>query len=196
MQSKNYKILNSNRGASLIFVLCMMLFLITVGISILSVSVNGAGMALERKTEQQLEILCESLVKSFTASLKQEGSVGDAIVKDVIEMDQENTDFTRLEKDIVIGLLDMESAKGSSELKLSFSDVVVTITTVEPEDDSGEETVETKVSFNMVAKVIVVLNGQKLACQARYRYKEGVFIGDSISNRGKWSMSSYEKIEN
>lgn len=78
MKNKITSTLKSNSGASIIFVLCTLLFVMIIGISVLVASSATAGAATDSQTLAKAELYSDSLIKTFTKALKD--SLGKEIV--------------------------------------------------------------------------------------------------------------------
>ncbi|MGB5824599.1 MAG: hypothetical protein WBH44_11050 [Proteocatella sp.] len=78
MNNRVNSTLKSDSGASIIFVLCTMLFVMTVGVSVLVASSAAAGAATDSQALAKAELYSDSLIKTFTKAL--EDSIGKEIV--------------------------------------------------------------------------------------------------------------------
>lgn len=69
-KSRMASTLKSEAGASIIFVLCTLLFVMTIGVSVLVASSAAAGAATDRQIIAKAELYSDSLIRSFNKSLK------------------------------------------------------------------------------------------------------------------------------
>ena len=72
------KTLKSDAGASIIFVLCTLLFVMTIGVSVLVASSAAAGASIDSQTLAKAELYSDSLIKTVTSAIK--GDLGKKIV--------------------------------------------------------------------------------------------------------------------
>ena len=72
------KTLKSDAGASIIFVLCTLLFVMTIGVSVLVASSAAAGASIDGQTLAKAELYSDSLIKTVTSAIK--GDLGKKIV--------------------------------------------------------------------------------------------------------------------
>ena len=72
------KTLKSDSGASIIFVLCTLLFVMTIGVSVLVASSAAAGASIDGQTLAKAELYSDSLIKTVTSAIK--GDLGKKIV--------------------------------------------------------------------------------------------------------------------
>ena len=72
------KTLKSDSGASIIFVLCTLLFVMTIGVSVLVASSAAAGASIDSQTLAKAELYSDSLIKTVTSAIK--GDLGKKIV--------------------------------------------------------------------------------------------------------------------
>ena len=72
------KTLKSDSGASIIFVLCTLLFVMTIGVSVLVASSAAAGASTDSQTLAKAELYSDSLIKTVTSAIK--GDLGKKIV--------------------------------------------------------------------------------------------------------------------
>lgn len=72
------KTLKSDAGASIIFVLCTLLFVMTIGVSVLVASSAAAGASTDSQTLAKAELYSDSLIKTVTSAIK--GDLGKKIV--------------------------------------------------------------------------------------------------------------------
>ena len=72
------KTLKSDAGASIIFVLCTLVFVMTIGVSVLVASSAAAGASIDGQTLAKAELYSDSLIKTVTSAIK--GDLGKKIV--------------------------------------------------------------------------------------------------------------------
>ncbi len=119
MKTKMTSTLKSESGASIIFVLCTMLFVMTIGVSVLVTSSAAAGAATDSQTLAKAELYSDSLIRTFTKSLK--GDMGKKIVASVANEGLKGDDISKptsflpgewISKEIKIENLPEESSYG------------------------------------------------------------------------------------
>lgn len=219
MIKKAYKILVSKSGYSLIAVLCTISLLLILGTCALTAA-SAAGTSLESQAAKQLDLLGNSMSKSFLSAITTEGddSLGENIVSNI---------YQSCDEDIVPAVSQLaqlsltfsgESAVAKNVVfepaKLEFGEVAVEITPEIPyqapiKDGTGavvrEEILRqpkrAKVNFVMVVTFELEYESNSARIQDTYSLT-GALLEDGgssdmtleISNAGEWRLLAHERL--
>lgn len=209
--------LKSEKGTSIIFVLCTLLFLMIIGVSVLSAVSATNGNIVDSQTDAKLEIYTDSAIKTFSKSLK--GNLGKQIVRNIvekgIEKDESGVKVIGFSKDsieiknknlTITGLPEFEKYKLLSNISINLEDVsfIEEIPAVpEIKDDFGNITgAEREPSIlKMILKAEVNFkvsySNRENAMTASY-ICEDILVKDNVDasdNLGEWRLVKIEKTE-
>lgn len=134
MKNRFSNTLKSESGASIIFVLCTLLFIMIIGVSVLSAVSATNGNIVDSQTDAKLELYTDSVIKTFSKSLK--GNLGKQIVTNVakkgLEKDESKTKiigFSESKVDLknkalkIEGLPETKSYTVVSDISINLEDV-------------------------------------------------------------------------
>lgn len=208
--------INDKSGASLVFVLSIMLLLIAIGTSALVAASASAGTKINQTIYNQLNIYADSLQKNLMYSLQMDlndpeylNSLGAKFIlalynaKDEADNKSEVLNELKFSLNIVIDYdtLDDERKKSikitTSQIKLTFKpiDVFITKAVGSPANEPKKATV----NAIMTATVTIESQEKKLNSLATYKLTDGYLeeqsTGMVIKQAGEWRLMRHEKID-
>jgi len=212
------KIIQNKSGASILFVLAVMLLLMTIGVSVLTAASTNLGSGMNKKTGNQLNLYADNMQKSIMYSL-QTGSSDEG--RDITS----STDGPETLGGQILGAAAVAAVPGDPiEMKfkptlsdgLELSNIAVTVkvtptvmTTPEVDEQPEVKDAEgniisppvagqpktTVISGSAVVTVTVTLREKSVITVAVYDFSEGLIKGNFIDNAGKWRLISHEKTD-
>lgn len=223
MKNKFSNTLKSERGASIIFVLCTLLFIMIIGVSVLSAVSATNGNIVDSQTDAKLELYTDSVIKTFSKSLN--GELGEKIVFKLVEKGLEKDEsktkiigFSESKVDLknkelkIEGLPETKSYTVVSDISINVEDVsfieeipevpeikdeLGTIPETESIPGSERQPSILKMSLKSEVHFKVTYNGEVNSIKATYICEE-ILIKDDIDvsdNLGKWRLVKIEKTE-
>lgn len=217
-QYKIVKILKDKTGASLIFVLAVMLCLLVVSVSVLAAATSNAVHIKNQKIHNQLLLLDDSVHNNIMYSLQQdpmdwmEGTefLSYQLLMALYESHDEGNELADIELTPEIsGMDDLNSV-----ITLSFTEQLVRIEPEIPEipatnaevDRDGTVLVPASpgsprvpktatVSARMRVTVVTEVDGKVMTTIASYEFMGGALTDDHITNGGRWILIKYEKAD-
>lgn len=217
MKNKFSNTLKSERGASILFVLCTLLFIMIIGVSVLSAVSATNGNIVDSQTDAKLELYTDSVIKTFSKSLN--GELGEKIVFKLVEKGLEKDEsktkiigFSESEVNLknkafkIEGLPETEIYKLVSDISINVEDVSFTeeVPKIDPISDEfgnipGSERQPSILDMSLKSEVHfkVTYNGEVNSIKATYICEE-ILIKDDIDvsdNLGKWRLVKIEKTE-
>jgi len=219
---KFLKIIKSKSGASLMFVLGLMMLLLAIGVSVLTAASANYIMPLRQREHSRLLILEESVHKNIMHSLQTPGAnnLSQAIAYELLNGDRGN----EISLDIDFIGVDLPEVMENTEITIEILDVAVNTTEaynivvgyvevdVEEENEDGELVWVKKlepiydripktdiVNGDIAVTVTVEINGKRSTSTVTYKYEGtgfnmgGVFEDSTLKYPGEWRLTKYEK---
>lgn len=215
MKNRFSNTLKSESGASIIFVLCTLLFIMIIGVSVLSAVSATNGNIVDSQTDAKLELYTDSVIKTFSKSLK--GNLGKQIVINVakkgLEKDESKTKiigFSESKVDLknkalkIEGLPETKSYTVASDISinledLSFIEEIPAVPGIEDElgTIAGTEKQPSILKMSLKAEVNfeVTYSNNVNSIKASY-ICENILIKDEVDSSddlGTWRLVKLEK---
>ncbi len=217
-QYKIVKILKDKTGASLIFVLAVMLCLLVISVSVLAAATSGAVYIKNQKIHNRLLLLDDSVHNNIMYSLQQDpmdqmaGSefLSYQLMMALYESHDKGNELPDIELTPEIsGMDDLNSV-----ITLSFPEQLVRIKPEIPEIPAANAQIDTDgtvlvpaipgsprvpktatVSARMRVTVVTEVEGKVMTTVASYEFMGGELTDNHITNGGRWNLIKYEKAD-
>lgn len=198
MKKAAAKKLRGRRGASLIFVLGMMLCLMLISVSVLAAATANARYSVNQREHDQILLLDNSIQKNIMYSLQRDESddnyLSFQLAKALYDAGADGGKLAEFDLDMSI---DLSSTEMTAAANLSFPQQTVDIMPAIPESPGIEGTPEiATISASMTVTVnIKHQNGKEMTSVATYTYSGGELKDNTWTNYGTWELKKYEKSD-